>query len=210
MQAFIDYLARLPVEWFVLIGSFIEELISPIPSFMVFLPTGASAQAQGRPLEYLLVLGVIAGIGHVAGSAVLYVLANKFRDYLFGKRHTWFGVSLADVEHFRQKLRGRWSWLTVFAAWALPIFPGAPLSLTCGFVRIPFWTFVTATFAGSIINALIYMYIGYYGLRALATLNVFEIIGQVLLVAVVVISGVWLYRHYYKRRKRTQLHQKQG
>jgi membrane protein DedA with SNARE-associated domain len=170
---------------------------------MVFLPAGASAQAQGRPLEYLLVLGVVAGLGHIAASAILYVLANKFRGYLFGKRHTWFGVSLADVEHFRKKLNGRWGWLTVFAAWAIPIFPGAPLSLTCGFVRIPFWTFVTATYFGSIINALIYLYIGYYGLRALATLNVLEFTSQVIVLLVIIAGCVWLYRRYYKKRLRT-------
>lgn len=203
MHEFISYISKLPIEWFALVGSFVEELVSPIPSFMVFLPVGASAQAQGRPFEYLLVLGAIAGVGHVAASAILYVLANKFRGYLFNKRHTWFGVSLADVEQFRKKLNGRWGWLTVFTAWALPIFPGAPLSLTCGFVRIPFWTFITATYFGSIINAVIYMYIGYYGLRALATLNVLEFVGQVAVLLAIIIGLVWAYRRYYKKRRKS-------
>jgi membrane protein DedA with SNARE-associated domain len=202
MHSLIDYLARLPVEWFALVGSFIEELISPIPSFMVFLPAGASAQAHGQPLEYLLVLGAIAGVGHIAASVILYVLADKFRGYLFGKRRTWFGVSLADIERFRKKLNGRWGWLTVFATWAIPIFPGAPLSLTCGFVRIPFWTFITATYFGSIVNAVIYMYIGYYGLRALATLNVLEFASQVIVLTVIIACCVWLYRRYRKKHPR--------
>lgn len=108
------------------------------------------------------------------------------------------------VERFREKLHGRWRWLTVFSVWALPIFPGAPLSITCGFVKIPLLTFVTATYFGSIVNAFIYMYIGYYGLRAVATLNVLELTGQVLVLGFMIMALLWLYRRYRTKPKRSR------
>jgi membrane protein DedA with SNARE-associated domain len=201
MHTLVEWLAQLPLEWFTLLGSFTEELLSPMPSFMVFLPAGASLQAQGGPLAYLLWLGLLAGAGHTVAALILYGLANKFRGYLYTKRTKWLGVSRKDIEAVHKRLQGRWSWWLWFGARAIPFFPGAPLSVTGGFVRAPLVTYTSAAFLGSSVNAVIYMYIGYMGLRALAALQMLEVLGWIsapLLIAALVVG----LRHYVHGRNR--------
>lgn len=192
MDTLIDWLASLPLEWFTMLGSFTEELLSPMPSFVVFLPAGASLQAQGGPLTYLLCLGLLAGAGHTAASLILYSLANTFRDFLYAKRNKWLGVRKQDIQAIHERLQGRWSWWLWFGARAIPFFPGAPLSVTGGFVRAPLATYATATFAGSSVNAIIYMYIGYMGLQALAALQVIGVLGYITALTLILVLIIWL------------------
>jgi hypothetical protein len=75
---YFEALARhLPVDIFVLVGTFIEEVISPIPSFVVLIPAGAVASAQSLPLWYLLWLAALCGAGRVAGGSLLYWIAYR-------------------------------------------------------------------------------------------------------------------------------------
>ena len=43
---------KLPLEWFVLAGSFVEEIISPIPTYAVMVTTGSVARLQAEPWVY--------------------------------------------------------------------------------------------------------------------------------------------------------------
>ncbi len=70
MQLLLEYLSKLSVEWFVFIGAFFEELISPIPSIVIFVPAGASVEAHGISVWYLLVLAVIAGVARVPAAMI--------------------------------------------------------------------------------------------------------------------------------------------
>jgi membrane protein DedA with SNARE-associated domain len=202
IETIATYLTTLPLELFTLIASFLEELISPIPSFLAYVPAGAALQARGGAVEYVLVLAVIGGVGHLLGSLIIYTLANTMRDYIFTKRAAWLGVRKTDVTAFRNKLGNRWSGVMLFGMWALPIFPGAPLSVLCGFVRFPLGVFVTATFFGSIINAACYLCIGYYGLQTLAALKVVEWSGQVLVLLIIVGLIAWWVAHHGRRMVR--------
>ena len=49
----LDYADQVPVELFSFIGSFIEEVIAPIPSPIVMIVTGTIAQAQEKPLHFI-------------------------------------------------------------------------------------------------------------------------------------------------------------
>lgn len=201
-QSIIDYLAQLPVELFVFAGSFIEELVSPIPSFLVFMPAGALVEAHGTAPGYIVVLAIIAAIARVPAAALLYWLAATLRGRVFKGRKQWLGIRQKDIESFRKQLGARRSWWMLFLMWAIPIFPGAPISLASGFVRFPLLAFVTATFFGSIINAGLYLVIGYLGLKALKILQVMELAGQFIAIAVLVAVLVWLAWRYNKKRKK--------
>jgi len=202
MHTVMLYLASLPVELFTLVASFLEELISPIPSFFAYVPAGAALQIQGGALWYLLVLATIGSCGHLVASIIVYAFANRFRDFLFKKRAAWFGVRKKDIAIFRKKISGKGSSWALFGMWALPIFPGAPLSILCGFVRFPFKSFVMATFFGSIINGLAYLVVGYLGLQTFAALKFLEFTGQIVTLLAVIGLVAWFMHHRHGAHER--------
>lgn len=189
------------MELFVFLGSFVEEVISPIPSFVVMIPAGAAALVQHVAWWYLPVLALIGGAGRMLGSVVLYTIADRAEDWLLGKGRRFFGVSHKQMENYGRRFSGRPRDFTLlYLLNALPMIPTALLSLTCGFIRIDFKMFLAATFLGAATNALIYISVGYAGVRAIAQFrnveSVFQVIG---LVALISALG-WLV--YYLQQKR--------
>jgi membrane protein DedA with SNARE-associated domain len=193
----------------VAVGAFIEEAISPIPSFMVLLPAGAAAQVQGVGWWYLPVLAVIASAGRIVASALLYLLADKAEDVLFGHGRKFFGISHRQLQEFGKRLSGqRRDWWALFALNAVPVLPTSFLSLACGFIKVRFKLFVTATFVGAAINAFIYLAIGYAGLRAAAELQGVDAALQIITGLVLAALIVWFIVYQKRRRKKTKLLQK--
>lgn len=200
LRFFETYAERLPLELFVFLGAFIEEALSPIPSFLVMIPAGAAAQIQGLDWWYLGVLALIGGVGRVLASMLLYVLADKAEDWLFGNGRRFFGISHVQMERFGAKLRqGRRDGWAVFTLSAVPVLPTALLSLACGFVKVDFRAFVVGTYFGSAVNAFVYMLIGYGGIQATAALRHLELAGQI--ASGVLIIGVIGWLMYYRRKR---------
>lgn len=202
---YFDALARhLPVDMFVLVGTFIEEVVSPIPSIVVLIPAGAIASAQSLPLWYLLWLAVLCGVGRVAGGSLLYWLAFYLEGAIFRKR-TLFGLTHKDIVRLSKRLgknrKSRRVWLILFALQALPIFPGTLLSAGSGFIKIDYRVFATATFFGSIVNALFYLLIGYAGIQATEYLSRFGTLSDVLGLAAFLALVIWLVIRHYQKRK---------
>jgi membrane protein DedA with SNARE-associated domain len=148
----------------------LQELVSPLPSFLVFVPGGAAPQSQGASVWHIIILSFVIGIARVLAGLMLYWLSSKLRLWLFAKRQSWFGLKKSQLERAQDKLSKKGGWWAVFSLWALPFVPGTLISLAAGFVKMPTLTFVTATYTGSIINALTYLLIGYYGLDAATSL----------------------------------------
>jgi len=98
---------QLPLELFVFLGSFTEELISPIPSFVVMIPAGAAAQVQNLGWWYLIPLALIGASGRVLASMILYTVADRAEDWLFGKKgRRFFGVTHQQLEGYGQRFSG--------------------------------------------------------------------------------------------------------
>ena len=205
MDYFNQLLHTLPLELFVAVGTFIEEVISPIPSVIVLVPAGAAAEAQGAGWWSLLVLAVISGIARVAGGYIVYWLADKFEDVVFGQGRTFFGYTHKDIEGFAAKVgtqRGeRHIWLILFAMNALPIFPGTVISAGSGFIKVRPRTFMTATFAGSVVNGLAYLYVGYAGMQVSGLLAQADRAAQTAAAVVVVGLAIWMGWRYRARRR---------
>lgn len=193
----------LPLEIFVFIASFIEEVIAPVPSAAVLLLTGSFAAIQERPLLGLIPLAIIAALGKTIGAILVYYFSEKIGGAVLTKFGGFFGVSHVAITEFGQKITGStkdYFLLTLFRA--LPIVPSAVVSVGCGLLKIPFRLFVITTLLGTIVRDSIFLYIGYEGtqlLSALATHSTsIESLVQTLLLASVIAAVGYL---YYKRKK---------
>lgn len=183
-------------------GCFVEEIISPIPSFVVLIPAGAAAQVQNIGWWYLPVLALIGAAGRLLASMILYFIADKGENWLFGQGRRIFGVTHKQLEDFGQRFSGSNRDLAVlFALNAIPVLPTSLLSLACGFIKIDFRLFVVATYFGSVVNAIIYMSIGYAGFQVADSLRDLELAGQIVVGLLVVALLVW-YLSYRRKRHR--------
>lgn len=152
------------------IGALLQEFV-PVPSLLIFVPAGVALQTQSMGLWILFVLALAIGVARVLAGVIVYGLSEKLYAALYAKRKSWLGIRRAQVIRVRQKLGQSGGWWAVFTLWALPLVPSTLIPLSAGFVRIPLRTFITATYAGSVINALTYLLIGYYGLQGVALLG---------------------------------------
>ncbi len=200
---FFEHLIRaVPLEVFVFIGTVIDEIISPIPAFIVLIPAGIAAHVQEYALVYLLVLGIISAVARTTAGYILYLLADKLEDVLFANGRKLFGTSHREIETIGKKLgkyRARRSWWALFTMHALPVFPGTLLSLGSGFIRLKPVIFLTATLAGSFVSALFFLYLGYAGTQTATLLAKLDKISQV--VTVIFILGIIAWLIIWRRRK---------
>ncbi len=184
-------------------GSFIEEAISPIPSFVVLLPAGAAAQVQGVSWWYIPVLALIAACGRIIASVILYVIADKGKDWLFNSGRKFFGVTHKQLERYGRRLSGsNRDLLVLFLFNAIPVLPTSLLSLACGFIKVRFRIFLIATFWGTVVNASIYLAIGFAGVRVASALQNLELVFQIVAIVISVSLLVWLFRYQAKKRSR--------
>jgi membrane protein DedA with SNARE-associated domain len=203
---FIEHLAyQIPLELFVIIGSFIEEILAPIPSPIVMVLAGSLAHAQEHSMLYLLWLALFGAIGKTAGAYILYFVADKLEDVVIQKFGKYVGVTHKEIESIGKKLNGGWQDnVFLFLARALPIIPSAPVSLGCGIIKINRKTFITSTFAGTYVRDLLYLYLGYLGLGNYKEIadgfEGIESIGKILLFVVLAGVVVWAYLHRRKHK----------
>lgn len=159
----------LPLEAFVLIASFIEEVIAPIPSPTVMVISGTVAQVQHYPLSGLFILALIGALGKTIGACVVYFITNKAEHVIMGSFGKFFGVTHEDVENLGKKLgNGFKDYILLTTFRALPFMPSVVVSVGSGLLKVPLKLFITTTFVGTIVRDGFYLYAGYVGAEALA------------------------------------------
>ncbi len=201
----LSFIHTLPLEVFVFIASFIEEVIAPVPSAAVLLLTGSFAAIQERPLLALIPLAVIAAIGKTLGAILVYYFSEKIGGAVLTKFGGFFNVSREAVAEFGQKINGSTrDYLLLILFRALPIVPSSVVSIGCGLMKIPPRLFIITTFIGTIVRDSIFLYIGYEGTQLLSAIanhsTSIESLVQTLILATIV--GTLGY-FYYKRKKIT-------
>jgi len=167
-----DLAWQVPLEVFVFVGSFLEELISPIPSALIMGVAGSLALMQGDPIWYLVLLALIGNVGKTLGACVYYFLGDKLEDYIMPKASKWFGINHVDFESIGKRFVGH-HWKdggVLFLLRLLPPFPTTPVSIVAGMIKMDIRVFVAATYAGNFFKDLLYLYIGYAGIAKLHTL----------------------------------------
>lgn len=190
--------SSMSVEAFTFIGSFIEEVVAPIPSPIVMTAAGALAKSHGHAFAYLFVLSGIGAAGKTLGAVFVYAASYYVGVFFVDRFGAYFGVKHDDIEKLRDKLDGGVKDLAMVTFLrALPIMSSAVVSVGCGVLRIGFFTYVIATIVGTIVRDFFYLYVGYSGVAAYHALvdgldGVESVIQIVIGVLVVVFLG-WLY-----------------
>ena len=197
-----------PVEIFAFLGSFIEELIAPIPSPVVMTLAGSMAATNGSPFWYLFVIAVVAAAGKTIGAMILYFVADKSEDVILSKAGRYIGVTHKQVENIGNRFQGTpKDYLTLLVIRSTPIIPSAPISLICGLIALPKKLFIVSTFFGTIVRDFIYLYIGFTGLSAAAEIThgiegASSVITIILGFVGLAIFSYILYRKYFIYEKR--------
>lgn len=164
-QWLLYYSNILPVELFTIIGSFVEEVIAPVPSPLVMTAAGAVAQAQQKSWLYLVWLAILGAFAKTLGGWLLYFLADAAEDLIIGKFGGFIGVEKGDIEAIGQQyLKGSRANAMLMIIRSTPVFPSAPVSVICGAIKFNFKPFMVITFLGSIIRGAFFLYFGYASL----------------------------------------------
>lgn len=192
-----------PLEAFVFIGSFLEEMISPIPSTLIMGLAGSLAAADAKTLFYLVWLSLIGNAGKIIGSLFYYMLGDKAEDFAVKKIGRFFGVTHEQIEGIGRRFTGHWKdGLILFLLRLVPFFPTAPISIAAGVIKMPKRTFVIATFSGNFLKDFVYLFLGYTGIVALRSFF-HTMIGLKYYVdiAIAISFAVLLFLLWYHRRR---------
>lgn len=192
-----------PLEVFVVFGSFIEEIVAPIPSPLVMILAGTISHVQNQSLIYLIFLALIGALGKTLGAWILYAVSDKLEDLLIGKLGKFIGVTHKEIESIGSKLDGGWKDnVFIFLARAIPIMPSAPISVACGIIKLNIRTYLTSTFLGIFVRNLVYLYFGYLGFKnykqTIEGFDGLESIVQIGLFGALAFAIAWI---YFKRKK---------
>ena len=168
----ISYATTVPLLWFVFIGSFLEEVISPIPSALIMGTAGSLALIDGRTWGYLFLLALVGNVGKTLGAWLYYFLGDKLEHLLIRPITKYFGVKHEDIENIGKRFTGR-HWKDggiLFFLRLIPPFPTTPVSIAAGIIKMDIKVFLLATYAGNFLKDLVYLYAGYIGLAKLHVL----------------------------------------
>lgn len=196
--------AIVPLEVFVFIGAFIEELVAPIPSMLVMTTTGFFAQFEGRTTFFLVWLVALGNLSKLLGSFFYYTLGDKLEDVVIGRFGRYLGLKHADIERIGQHFNGS-PWRDgglIFLLRIIPFFPTTLVSIAAGVIRIRTRVFLAASYIGNFSKDLFYAFAGYYGVRALRAffLDIERVRFGIGMLSVIVMIGlaVLLYVHRHR------------
>ena len=200
-QTLVAYADKVPLELFTLVGTFVEEVIAPIPSPLMMTTVGSLAALQGKALSYLLVLSVIGAVGKLFGAWILYYFADKAEDIVLGRFGKFLGVSHSDVEKVGKHLNGGYrDDLILIVLRSLPIIPSSVVSVGCGILKVNLKTYLYTTFIGTIIRDFVFLYFGYVGVSAFeGYIKGFESAESLIQIGVAALLLVFMGYMYYKR-----------
>lgn len=155
----------LPMPIFVIVGSIIEELVSPIPATLILGVAGSVVAFQGTGIIYLTLLTILATAGKTLAAYLTYWAGRLLGRLVVKKWGYILGISLEHLETASREIKhhkNSWGW--IFAMRGLPLAPSAAVSIAAGMLYINQRVFLTSTFLGYIIRNVLTAATGYFGL----------------------------------------------
>lgn len=158
----------LPLELFVMLGSFLEEVVAPIPSPSIMVIAGSFGVVQGYTVGGLALLVLLASIGKTLGGLTMYMIAAKIKDAALPYAEKHLGVTAEDIDRFGARFTGSAYDYAVYIFFrSVPIIPSILLSFGSGVIRLPLKLFIIGTFFGTIIRDTFYIIVGVKGTEIL-------------------------------------------
>lgn len=200
----------MPLDFFVFVGSIIEELIGPIPSTLVMTTAGVLAHLDGRTLVYVAWLALLGSLGKTLGASVYYVIGDKLEDKIVNRYGGIFGLRHEEIENIGKKF-GKHHWKDggiLFLLRAIPFVPSVPVSIACGVIKLDWRVYLWATYFGTLLKDFVYVYSGFAGVIAIRRLlrDVIEIHQELnlllILGLIVLLSVIYWQRHHGLRLAR--------
>lgn len=199
----LSFIHTLPLEAFVFIASFIEEVIAPIPSPTIMILSGSFAALNEYLLLGLITLALIGACGKTISALIVYFIADRLEDVMVAKFGRFFGVTHERIEALGARLHGGardYALLTFLRA--LPVMPSSVVSVGCGLLKVPLPLYLVSTFLGTIIRDGVYLYIGYSGITVLTSLATKAATVETVIQAIVIAGVILLLGFLYLRRTR--------
>jgi membrane protein DedA with SNARE-associated domain len=194
--SWLEYLSQtININFFVVIGAFLEEIIAPIPSPFVMTTAAVIAKAQQFTMVQLITVVIVASIAKTMSSCLFYLVANKLGDLIIDKFGKFIGLSHKLIDQMNAFLTGTWvdDFLIVVAR-ALPFIPTSLVSAGAGIIKYDIKSFALMTFFGIIIRDALYLWVGYFGWTQLE--NIWQQIKGnqffIVLLGLVLIFVIWL------------------
>ncbi len=160
-----------PLPIFIFLGSFLEEIIAPLPSAVVTTVVGSQLSVSPFPILYLIVLATIAGGAKTLAAVIYYVFADKVEDLVITRWGRLIGIQPGELERlgnqFSEHIQDE---LLIFGLRAFPLAPTGVVSLACGVLKIPFRSFVIVTWLGYTVRNCIQLYLAYVGFEFVKSL----------------------------------------
>jgi membrane protein DedA with SNARE-associated domain len=161
------YALTIPIELLIFFFSILEEIIPPIPAFPVMIMAGSFSQMQGYLLPTILWLALVAAVGKTIGAVIIYRVVDKMEDVFVQKFGNYFDLTPGALENFGKRIsRGKYDYVFLTVARAIPFIPSTILTVGGGLLKIPLQVYVISTFIGTFIRDCFYLYAGYFGAEA--------------------------------------------
>jgi membrane protein DedA with SNARE-associated domain len=185
----------------VFVAAFLEVILPPIPSEVIFPLVGFTAQSEGLGLGNAIGMAIAGAIGSTAGAIVIYGISMKLGRAAivkFGKR-----VRVGEKEIERaEKWFTKYGSVAVFTARMVPGIREI-ISIPAGIGKMNLGRFTIFTFAGSLVWSIVLTLAGYYLGEAWSAFSeqasaAFTIVSIMVLAGIFAIVAVW-----YSKRKRT-------
>lgn len=152
------------LEFFVVVGAFLEELLAPIPSPFVMTTAAVLAQVQNYSWVQLGFLILLATLAKTASTYAVYVISDKAEDIMIGKFGKYFGLTHSHIESLGRLLTKTWfDDVLLFLARALPFVPTFPISVGAGVIKYSVRSYISMTFLGTFVRNIFYVWIAYFG-----------------------------------------------
>jgi uncharacterized membrane protein YdjX (TVP38/TMEM64 family) len=131
-------------------------VISVLLNATIIIPVSAMAvmTSMGGVLSLPWLVGIVGGIGAGIGEMTAYVAGRSSRQ-LLAKSNVYTRI---------EKWVTRWGWIAVFI---LSIFPFVfdVVGIIAGAMRMPWWKFCLACWAGRTVSYVTVAYLGHFGLK---------------------------------------------
>jgi membrane protein DedA with SNARE-associated domain len=192
--------------WGVLLLSFIQEIIPPIPSTLVMASAGFvflenDALGLSTVWKLFLYIGLPISLGLTIGAMIIYGLVYWGGKPLVDRYGRYTGVSWEEIEKVRTYLRGHvWDDVLFFFARVFPLIPSIALNIFAGLVRWSAIRFAVYTFLGTIIRSMLMGFLGWEFAQVYNRYAVYlDTMQNTIFLLVVVAVGLYL---YYRKKER--------